>query len=222
MSSITWIGPIVLAMGLAGIFINRFRGGWPQGTKPRGFGRWLRLLVAAIPYGAMQAMVAWLEARPLAEIGVSAFLVLLISGVMLSWGHGEQMDEGRSDEATETPNDVDKIMAAIWRLFGKTPDYGNAMFEMQGLALTGVAIHLPLAIGMIWAGHWLLGPLFLLVGAIKAPAYEVGHNAVGKLPFGLSGGPDERGRNPDAGEVIWGALTYATATACSLAPVLVR
>lgn len=223
------MSPIVMFVGalsmaaLAGVFINRFRGGWPrqidpvtglEKRRPGGF-RLLTLAVSALPYALAGAVLLWQE--PFVVELTAAALVMVLSAVMISEGHGEQMDGGRSLEAREKPNHADKVVALIYRAMGKTVDYGNRTFELIGLGLTGLIIHLPLAVAFCYSGHWFLGALFLLGGLAKAPLYEVGHEVIGELPLGLSEGPDARGINTEAGEALWGAFTYGTAALMTVA-----
>ena len=116
------------------------------------------------------------------------------------------MDLNRTPEDQEGKNDFDRV-------FGKA---GYAA-EFLGLATSGMLIHFPLAIAMTAVAQPFHGLAFLALGMVKAPLYEAGHRFVGKLPLGLSGGPDSYGRNPDAGEVLWGAASLGAAVAMVLA-----
>lgn len=193
---------------IGGAFLNRFRGGWPEGGRSRGFRRLTTLVSAAAPYAAAIAGLCVAAGRGPVETAAWAVGVLVATAILTSEGHGEQMDGGRSDEATERPNKIDYVVAALYWAFRKKADYGDPTFELTGLALTGVLIHLPVSVAAIWHGHWLVGALFLVAGTLKAPAYEIAHEKLGGLPFGLSSGPDALGRNIETGEAVWGATTY--------------
>lgn len=182
---------------VCGAFLNRFRGGWLPGTMPDKGGRFIRLAVYTAPYGIAAATFAPIWA---------AGLVWVLTGVMASESHGPQMDLNRSPEEGERTNRADAI-------FGSTGYWS----EFMGLGATGVIIHLPLGAAAAVFLHPVVGVAYIAAGFLKAPSYEIGHRFVGKLPLGLAGGPDSYGRNPDAGEAVWGAVTIGSAAALVLA-----
>lgn len=208
---------VVVVAAVLGALINRFRGGWPSGVRPKKGWRFLTLSVAALPYAAAELAGRIAAGAGVVEMAAWASGVMVLTAIMISEGHGEQMDGGRSDEATERPSKIDYAVAALYWALRKKADYGDRTFELIGLGLTGVIIHLPLAGALSWHGHWVMGPLFLAAGALKAPAYELSHQKLGGLPLKLSTGPDARGRNVETGEAVWGAVTYGAVALVAVA-----
>lgn len=181
---------------VAGALLNRFRGGWQTAWLPKSGRRAITLAAYAAPYGLCAAAFSpwW-----------AAGLVAILTAVFASEGHGEQMDLARSPEDGEGRNNFDRI-------------FGKEGFRAEFLALgaSGVLIHVPLGIAIAVFANPIVGAAFIAAGFLKAPAYEIGHRFVGALPLGLSHGPDSFGRNPDAGEVLWGAVSLGTAAALVL------
>lgn len=192
------LAALVAALGaVLGALLNRFRGGWQSSWLPKTGKRAITLAAYSAPFGALALTFApwWV-----------ALCVWIMTAIMASEGHGEQMDLARSPEETEGRNNFDRI-------------FGSKGFvaEFLGLGASGVIIHLPLGLAIAGWHSPVLGIAFAAAGFLKAPAYEFGHRFVGAIPLGLSGGTDSFGRNPDAGEVIWGAISLGAAACMVLA-----
>ena len=152
-----------------------------------------RRLLCAVPFGAL-AVVPSLQLVGLMPYVVALFVLLTTFGAFTD-GHGNQYDLAKSDEANEKPNHWDKI-------FGKE----GFLSEFLGLTASGLLVAIPLSCAFAFTGHYLASVSFLIMpGMLKGAAYWLAQKLNFKFPALWADGNDSIGRNPDGGEVLWGA-----------------
>lgn len=156
----------------------------------------------ALPFGLFGCAIALAAGFPIVPAIVSSAIVLITTFVAITIGHGEQMDVGKTPRGIESPNEIDHIVAWLYRLLGKEPDYDSPTFEGIGLGITGLAQTLPIGILACFITPFVGIPL-ALSGFLKWPCYVLG-NAYGRPIPGFIGETDQYGRNPDAGEFVFG------------------
>lgn len=194
-------------LAVYGVFSDRIRGGWPNDKFLDFTGdRFAALAIRSWPFAAIAAVVLWPMSWEYVAIGT--FLTFALTCAGMSMSHGPQYDLYKSDPATERTNIFSRITAAI--------GLKGFWAEFVGLGLTGVLITLPLGLAAIYGGHIMAGVLIALAGFVKSLSYWVAQLTDLKAPFGMAHGNDERGRNPDGGEVLWG-LTMPSLAAVILA-----
>lgn len=162
---------------LLGATLYRWRGGpsWlpaPSIVKRAAFA----LLLAVGPLWALGWPRGWLEA--------SGWLLALLGGLLtVGLGHGAYLDLGRTDaQWPERRNPGNRHVAP----FDEEPEFAwlrllwksgapRPLYELVAMAVTGLAITLPAALAYLLAGLPWHGLALFLAGAMKGPAYWLGH-----------------------------------------------
>lgn len=174
---------LVLALTLFGAWARRFMGG-VGGKNPRV----LHLLAVATPTTLAAGIVAFSAFNPLAAAGI-ALLVLAATMAVASTGDGDQTDLG-----TWLGVEPDE---PFWgfanRGLGK-PGYWR---DFDGLLISGVAQTFVAGLAVAISGYWLVGALFALSGALKAPAYA--------LAYVIPSNVNKLRQGRELGEALWGA-----------------
>lgn len=112
---------------------------------------------------------------------LAALVVWILTTLAVLTGHGRWMDLATSKKS----GDDERLEFLIKWLYGRIPEY---WYDALGLAVVGMAITLP-------AGIMLMNPWIAVSGALKAPAYMIGH----KTRWGT-----------EAGEALTGAFLWGT------------
>lgn len=151
--------------------------------------RWMDLLAVSAPIAAASAI--GIESGLQSAVSFAVVLAATMGTVAL--GHGEQMDLARTPEHEEGRNWVDRIVGRK----------GWAR-EALGLALGGALATAPAGAAVMGTGRLGAGFAFALWGAGKTVMYEAAHRSGLRIRL-LEIAPDDRGRNPPAGELLYGA-----------------
>ena len=169
---------MIAALGFAfGAFLYRWRGGpsWlpaPTGLKRAAFA----LLLAVGP--------VWALGWPWGAWDVATALVALLGGFWtVGLGHGAYLDLGATDARWPdrrnpgnrhvAPYDEEPAFAWLRRLWPSGEP--RPLYELVAMSVTGLAITLPAGLAYALAGLPLHGLALFLAGALKGPAYWLGH-----------------------------------------------
>jgi hypothetical protein len=144
--------------GLLGAVLYRWRGHASEYKKylPRPFNQ----IAFSIPY----AYFAYLLCPY--SIGVSLFIasiVLVLTTLALVTGHGNAMDMGQAPRGEDET--LEFTVKWIHGIHGKIPE---CLYDFILMMVLGIAVTLPCGIAT-------LNPFIALSGALKAPAYAIGH-----------------------------------------------
>lgn len=163
------------AAGAVGGLIFRWRGG----GEPTHLSKWMPRPVDQILFSTIYSAIAFIALDMWWAIIVSAITVL-----MVSLGHGRNMDLGSFDNTTAPDPEA---VAPEWYEFIIAPLYGRLSeywYDAVGLMVSGLTYTLPLGIAMAnpIGGYFIEGIIIGLSGALKAPAYMLARYFVDTYP----------------------------------------
>ena len=148
----------------------RYRGGWRLGTRfdsPR----WLELLAVSWPMAFVVAAAAWADGIPTRLDGLAPIVLVLTMGAH-SIGHGNAMNMGRRPYTGLEDAEIWDVVAGP--LIGETPYGKRWKRDAIALTLSGLVVGLPTALALVLMGHTLSALVWLVAGASKVIAYEIG------------------------------------------------
>lgn len=164
---------ICVIFAACGGVLYRWRGGGEPAGLTRYMPRPVDQILFSLPYIFMAFMVLddW-----------TAGVVSIITVIMVSRGHGRNMDLGTFDNSTSVEaGEPEWYEGLIGSLHGKIPEY---WYDALGLMISGLTYTIP--IGLMMAspfGNYLYeGLIVCLSGALKAPAYMLGRYFVEAYP----------------------------------------
>ena len=192
-------GKLMFAAGLfvLGGVVGRMKGGWPD---------WLILpkIIKRLMMAGCYVLALWLAGVP--------FLAAVPLGILLPWwgivmGHGSYMDFGASPGVD---NEFFAPLLDQLPFMGEAEGQGNYFRDFVGMALTGIALTGPVALGLYFMG---VPTFYWAVGICKALSYQTGwalqpNDGTRQSPdlvkrwLGIDGGGT-------IGEWLWGAVSVS-------------
>lgn len=102
---------------------------------------------------------------------IAFLIVIAATTAALATGHGQYMDLGTYNASVE-PESLDFLVQWI---FG-ADNFAHYWRDAFGLAVTGIVVTIPCALGLVWYRQWLPAGIIGLSGVLKYPAYEISHS----------------------------------------------